>query len=680
MNRLSRLIGAVGQARSAWDAAFLKNIALGIDQDVVDNPYGKSDLVYICISTTARAISQVPLIVEQCVKDDYEPVPEDNPWQVLFDSPNYLADKYKFVEGLISYLLLSGHVWAVPFPPGQSGTVPDSLWVVSRKFMSPVRDSNGQLAGWNYSAKGNGQRTIRLAPEDVISIRLWNPNDPIMGQSPLDAGKIAIQTDYRAAYYNAQFFKNGATASGVLSTKERLSDKQYQRLKEQTQSRHVGYRDAHKLMILEQGLQFSQTSLTHHDMEFYNLRKFDQERILQIFGMKKAIVSVTDDLNYATAREQRKEWWQDTNLPLMRLILSAFNSYFFVGTDYRLVFDISSIEALHEDFSDKVKTAEILAKLGFTANEINSRLELGFENKPWRDYAYIPISVIPVGDNAPVTPSSGEDGDKIIDVEKVADENILLLKSDRDRALEATWKGFVRRLSPIESRLESNVKRIFYSMRKKALKLLYQKTVDDLSNELFAEESEEIAKVGGRAHSAALETAIAGLANEVGMAIDLDLTDPVVVHFLEKKKLKIKGVVDTVKKHLNRELVAGVTAGESVDDIAERVRNVFNVSVGRAKTIARTETVGAANFGRHEGIVQSGFEEVEWFTALDERVRGLAPGDQYSHIDMHGIKKKVGVPWVVDGDSIMYPGDPNGAPGNVINCRCIEVVVPESLE
>jgi uncharacterized protein with gpF-like domain len=81
---------------------------------------------------------------------------------------------------------------------------------------------------------------------------------------------------------------------------------------------------------------------------------------------------------------------------------------------------------------------------------------------------------------------------------------------------------------------------------------------------------------------------------------------------------------------------------------------------------------GACNEGRWLAINRSGFREKEWFTALDERVR-------VQHQPMHGQKVKVGEMWVMpDGSSLRHPGDADGPANQVINCRCIEVVVPES--
>ena len=37
-------------------------------------------------------------------------------------------------------------------------------------------------------------------------------------------------------------------------------------------------------------------------------------------------------------------------------------------------------------------------------------------------------------------------------------------------------------------------------------------------------------------------------------------------------------------------------------------------------------------------------------------------------------------PFVVDGEELMYPGDENGSPENVINCQCIQIAAQKPAE
>ena len=90
----------------------------------------------------------------------------------------------------------------------------------------------------------------------------------------------------------------------------------------------------------------------------------------------------------------------------------------------------------------------------------------------------------------------------------------------------------------------------------------------------------------------------------------------------------------------------------------------------QALRIARTETTAAANFAATEAGGVSGFAmQKEWISALDSRTRD-------DHAGTNGQKRPESKPFNVGGEKLMYPGDPAGSAGNVINCRCTVAMIP----
>lgn len=674
--------------KGAWDNIYPgRGGVFDLSDSPMSRPYTKSDLVFICISTTAKAISQVPLKVYSKTADGKEePLPEDNMWNSFFSRPNDLMDKYSFVESIVSYLMLQGNSWMISSTPFNSISPPEAVYIISRDHVKPkVNKTTNQLESWIFNPKGvnrsAGSKDIPVPLDQVAHFWFWNPYDPIMGLSPLEAGKIAIESDYKASKFNLLFFENGAQPSGVVWTEKRLGDLQFNRIKEQLQQEHAGSKRAHKMMILEDGLKYSQTSLTQKDMQFYDLRKFDMSRILQLFGMKKSIISETDNLNYATAKEQRKSWWEDTNLPIMNLIVSVLNFTLFRGTNLVCRFDTSGIEALQENFSDKVETAERLWKMGVPFNQINDRLSLGFSPLEGHDVGYLPSSNVPLDkiglQSAAALPAprpTREAGSEIIELEpaqvKSPEEKSPLLEWV-DFNEEKAWEKYIDRMRGLEEAYEKKIKSIFYKMRVKALKALArgEKSVSDVNDLNYEAEASAIRKNSEIIYRKSILEGVAALVEEIGFDISLDLSDPIVIEYLKNKILKVVGIQRTIKRQLAKTLAVGTEEGESIDQMADRVRSVFNASARRAKTIARTEVVGSSNFGRTVAIRRSGFEYKKWYTAKDERVRP-------HHVAMHNKTIRTDQVWIVGGQKLRYPGDYSGPPGEIINCRCIEVVVP----
>ena len=690
MNRLEKVKQTIG--KMSIDDFFIRNRGGGLgamDDRVVEKAYELSDLVYICVSTTARAISQIPLLVGSVNRDGkWEEVNDvQNPVAQILKKPNYLQDSASFIEGIVSYLMLDGNAWIVPFPPDSS--TPISWWVVPIAYMRPLKDQNsGQLNAWQYNpSPGN---TFRLELNQVAQVFFWNPYDPVIGFAPLAAGKLSITTDYKAAKFNQMFFDQGATVGGVLSTENNLTATQYERLKKEIDNKYSGYDKAHRMMLLDGGLKFTPTAPSHKDILFPEVRGLDKERILQIFGMKKAILSIDQDSNRAISWQQEKSWWTATNLPIMKMITSALNFTFFEGSGYELRFDISSIEALQVGFADKVKTAKELVGMGFTANEVNQKLELGFEEDERRDYIWKPSSERPIGPDAPIVVEEPEpvmvepppQPQLPAPEEEVEEESIIYIpKETFDQFGERAWKSMVKRAKPIEKKFKSKTKRMFFEWRKLCLDWLYSQQEKEADPFRLNKPLSDINKMGltplkrlkKEADIMYEQTLLEGLQSimlEIGEALDIDLlASSDAQTFLAVKQLELKGLVDTQAKQLRKSLAQGMEKGESLDELAARIKYKFEVAAKRALTIARTEVYGALNYGRWETIKQTDFKKVQWFTSLDEKVRS-------SHRRMHGKTKKIKEYWIVGGTKLRFPGDPAGGnAGEVINCRCIEMIV-----
>lgn len=146
----------------------------------------------------------------------------------------------------------------------------------------------------------------------------------------------------------------------------------------------------------------------------------------------------------------------------------------------------------------------------------------------------------------------------------------------------------------------------------------------------------------------------------------------VVAYLADVRNLLVR-IPDETANLVFAEITDGVNAGESLDQLAARVDRVLSYTgserwPGRARTIAVTETTrayGAATMaaGVEQSRVTGRILNKTWRTSHDERVR-------IGHRDADGQTVPVFMPFQVGGEPLQFPGDPSGAPDNVINCRC----------
>lgn len=130
------------------------------------------------------------------------------------------------------------------------------------------------------------------------------------------------------------------------------------------------------------------------------------------------------------------------------------------------------------------------------------------------------------------------------------------------------------------------------------------------------------------------------------------------------------GITETTKELIKDLFTEAYAQGLSIDDIVKQLENT-ELSKVRARLIARTETVTAANQAAHFVAKDSGLNlNKTWLSARDSRVRD-------DHRSANGHTVGLDDYFIVGGEEMLQPGDhggKNGKPivsaGNVVNCRC----------
>lgn len=140
---------------------------------------------------------------------------------------------------------------------------------------------------------------------------------------------------------------------------------------------------------------------------------------------------------------------------------------------------------------------------------------------------------------------------------------------------------------------------------------------------------------------------------------------------------RITGVEMTTRQNIIRAIAKAYVDGLGEEETANSILEVIgDISKARARTIARTESHGAANYGANEAAKRNGLPmKREWISAEDKRTRTTEDGDLFDHVGANGQIVAADQPFQIarlDGgtEALMYPGDPSGSAGNVINCRC----------
>jgi len=150
-------------------------------------------------------------------------------------------------------------------------------------------------------------------------------------------------------------------------------------------------------------------------------------------------------------------------------------------------------------------------------------------------------------------------------------------------------------------------------------------------------------------------------------------------------------IQSSVTQILKRAAIGVISPKQAMLEVGKSLGSpgVFRSIAARAETIVRTETLmiqaqasQAQMMADAARMSAAGYTlKKSWLSARDPRVRPahVLADATYNREGTTG-PIPVDQPFIVDGEELMYPHDPAGSPGNVINCRCVSVPVVERAD
>lgn len=156
----------------------------------------------------------------------------------------------------------------------------------------------------------------------------------------------------------------------------------------------------------------------------------------------------------------------------------------------------------------------------------------------------------------------------------------------------------------------------------------------------------------------------------------------------------IEQLAETKSYRFKIEKKAPVDAGSdliSYDQVGKLASKLFKQTSGSRPDLISFQTVGMAeSFSKQaeaevlnksdvtiDGEPVKGKLQKSWNAILDSKTREAhADADE----EYMGSPIDINDPFVVDGENLMYPRDPAGSAGNVINCRCAVLYVTDDDE
>jgi len=229
-------------------------------------------------------------------------------------------------------------------------------------------------------------------------VHFTNPDSLYYGMSPLEAAGKAVDVDNAAAAWQKISMQNRGVPDGIFSFDGDLSLEQWEDARTMVREQYSGIASSRAPWILSKA-KYQQMSMTPAELDFMKTREFSMDQICAVYGVPREMINGMGDVNRASGENVRRTFWIDTIVPLLSEIESTLNltlaREFGTSDQIRIRFDTSSVPALQENYTDKVNNAKSLWAIGVPFNQINARLELGFDEIQGGEIGYLPSGVIP---------------------------------------------------------------------------------------------------------------------------------------------------------------------------------------------------------------------------------------------------------------------------------------------
>ena len=619
--------------------------------------------------------------------------------------------------------------------PGRSNIV--GLWPIPAALIKPKPSPGGGSYFDGYVVDGANNMPVHLSNDQVFYGWWKGPNDIRQPVAPLQATRYAVTLAVMSDRYNHAFLKNGAVPATVVTTEAFASDDERRAFRRDWEAKYQGPDKAGRTAFHEVGegdgavgdaIDIKTLGLAQKDAQFAQSHLQALKEVAWGLGVPWSKID-SADRTFSNAEAEERSWMLERVVPFLETLTDEINLRLapMLGREV-CWFDLSGVEALRPTprftFSEGIEgwaaglllDREVREEFGLDPDvELPTPVVPELPVPPampdggvpdGRSVAAVqPGAVSPEAVRLPASTSgpSTEPIPRSVEGHRAADdhqrgvpeealrEHRSLTPEQQEVRRTAIWRRNDAALRGLEAAFAKRWSDYFARQAKVVVaQITGKRTAARLEAAATARELRADVPLGGPLdpaeiarwrsaaydladlmHTAATTTGVTRVNNAFGVSFDLEA--PFVQDFIRARANQLAGqVTDTTYSAIQQALADGVANGASIDDLASAVQHVFDVADrSRALTIARTEVISASNGSASLAAAQLPADVAggqEWISTRDGRTRD-------DHADADGQVVVMGAPFDVGGEPLLYPGDPAGDGGNVINCFPADTVI-----
>jgi HK97 family phage portal protein len=307
--------------------------------------------VYACVRVLADSIGMLPLrLFQEGAGGSREIAKGHRLDRLLNNRPNEIHTPFEFKRLLVGMLALRGNAYVWKFAPGTSFEQLIPLNPARVKVV-PGKDTMRPT----YTYRKSETQEINISADNIVHLRGLS-SDGIMGHSVIQAAAEAVGLSLRTEQHGAKLFANAASPSGILKHPQMISADAAKRLRDSFAEQHAGSDNAHKTMLLEEGMSWEKMSMTSEEAQFLETRRYQRSEIAMFFGVPPHMLGDVDrGTSWGSGIEQQGIGFVTyTLLPWLTNIAQAFGrDLLSPSEDLQYSFSFMTDDLTRPDFSSR---------------------------------------------------------------------------------------------------------------------------------------------------------------------------------------------------------------------------------------------------------------------------------------------------------------------------------------
>ncbi|HRU06817.1 MAG TPA: phage portal protein, partial [Candidatus Brocadiia bacterium] len=340
--------------------------------------YREQPNVRVCVDFLSRNIAQLGLHVFRRVSDTDRQRLTDHDLARLIRRPlpaEFKLSRFRLVETIMGDLGIYFNAYLLKVRAGPGAVM--GLLPVPPDLVTPV----GGLVIKGYEVD-LGTKRLKLAPDDLVHFRGYNPESRIAGLSPLETLRRVLAEEHAAGNYRENFWKNAARMHGIIrrpASAPDWSEQARERFRAEFDALYAGEEASGTTAVLEEDMTWERVEFNPQEAEYLGGRKLTREECARAFHIPLPLVGILDHATFSNIKEQHKHLYADCLGPWLTMIEEDLALQllpdFADSDDVYLQFNIQEkLEGSFEEQATSFSTA--VGRPYMTADEARARMNL----------------------------------------------------------------------------------------------------------------------------------------------------------------------------------------------------------------------------------------------------------------------------------------------------------------